>query len=339
MPTLKFKACGKRKVPFTAGHYAKAPMRITKFFETRYGENPHQKGAFLIDSKTKDPLSIQNFKKPQGKEISFNNLLDINAAISTISELGGKKSICVIIKHGNPCGAAYGKNPEDAFLKSWYRGDSLASFGGIMAINRPVDEKLAKLMTKNFFEILIAPKIEKSTLKIFSQKPNLIILINPALKNPQPSKEIDIKKIRGGFLIQMPDLKEIRKKDLKVVTKIKPTKKQIRDLLFAWKICKVSKSNAIVLVKDETIISSGVGQQDRKRACQLAVIKAEEGAKNCIVASDGFFPFSDGPKILIKAGIKAIIQPGGSIRDKETIELCNKYKISMVFTGIRCFHH
>ena len=314
-------------------------LEIKKSFETRYGENPHQRGAFYINLKEKDSLSIQNFIKLQGKEISFNNLLDASSVINALAEIEEKRPACVIIKHGNPCCAAYGKNPKDAFLRAWQKGDSLAAFGGIVGINRPVEENLAKLITKKFFEMFLAPKIENKALKIFSQKPKLIILTNPALKNPRPSKELDIKKIRGGFLVQEPDLKRITKKDFKIVTKTKPTEKQIKDLLFAWKICKVSKSNAIVLAKDETLISSGVGQQDRKRCCLLAVTKAKNHAKNTVAASDGFFPFSDGPEILIKAGIKAIIQPGGSIRDKETIKLCNKYKIPMVFTNIRCFKH
>lgn len=314
-------------------------IELKKFFETRYGENPHQRGAFYLNLKEKDPLSIQNFTKLQGKEISFNNLLDTTSAITGLAEIEKKKPACIIIKHGNPCGAAYGKDSRDAFFRAWSKGDSLASFGGIVGINRPVEENLAKLMVKKFFEIILTPKIENRALKIFSQKPNLIILVNPALKNPKSSKTLDIKKIRGGFLVQNPDLKEIREKDFKIVTKTKPTKKQIKDLLFAWKICKVSKSNAIVLVKDEILISSGVGQQDRKRCCQLVVTKAENRAKNTVAASDGFFPFSDGPEILIKAGVKAIIQPGGSIRDKETIELCDKYKIPMLFTEIRCFKH
>jgi phosphoribosylaminoimidazolecarboxamide formyltransferase/IMP cyclohydrolase len=314
-------------------------IKLKKLFETRYGENPHQKGAFLVDSKSKDKLAIQNFKKIHGKEISFNNLLDVNAAILAISELGGKKPACVIIKHGNPCGTAYGENPKAAFLRAWYKGDSLAAFGGVIGINGTIDENLAKLMIKNFFEVLITPKIQKEALKVFSQRSNLIILVNPALRSPKPSGEVDVKKIRGGFLIQESDLKEIKEKDLKFPTKKKPTKKQMKDLLFAWKICKVSKSNAIVLVKEETLISSGVGQQDRKRACQLAIKKAGKGAKNTVAASDGFFPFSDAPKLLIKAGIKAIIQPGGSIHDKDIIKLCDRYNIPMVLTKIRCFKH
>lgn len=314
-------------------------IQLKKHFKTRYGENPHQKGAFYIDSKDKDFLAIQNFKKIQGKEFSFNNILDINAAIDVLFEIEKGKPACVIIKHTNPCGAAYGKNIKEAFLNAWFKGDSLAAFGGIIGVNREVDKDLAKIMLKNFFDILVAPRIKKDASEIFSQKPKLLIIVNPALINPKPAKEFDFRKVRGGFLIQEPNFKKIGEKDLKVVTKIKPTKKQVLDLLFAWKICKVSKSNAIILVKDETLISSGVGQQDRRRACRLAIEKAGKRAKGAVAASDGFFPFSDGPEILVKAEVKAIIQPGGSIRDRETIALCNKSKISMVFTGIRCFRH
>ena len=314
-------------------------IKLKKFFDTRYGENPHLKGALYLNQRDRDQFSVQNFKKIQGKEISFNNLLDSNAAILTLSELGGKKPACVIIKHGNPCGAALGEDAKNAFFRAWEKGDSLAAFGGVIGLNRLVDKNLAKLMARKFFEVLLAPAIEKSALEILSQKPKLIILVNPALKNPQPSKDLDIKKIRGGFLVQEPDLKEITEKDLKAATKIKPAKEQIKDLLFAWKICKVSKSNTIVLAKNETLISSGVGQQDRKRCCFLAVTKAGDRAKNTVAASDGFFPFPDGPEILIKAGVKAIAQPGGSIKDEDAIAICDKYKISMVFTNIRCFKH
>ncbi len=323
----------KKKLPNTL------KLELKKLFETRYGENPHLRGAFYLNLKEKDPLSLQNFQKLQGKEISFNNLLDASSAILTISELGRKQPAGVIIKHGNPCGAALGKDARDAFYRAWEKGDSLAAFGGVIALNREVTKSLAKVLAKKFFEVLLVPKIEKPALAILIQKPKLIILVNPALKNPKPAKELDIKKIRGGFLVQEPDLKEITEKDLKVVTKIKPADKQAKDLLFAWKICKVSKSNAIILVKDKTLIASGVGQQDRKRCCEIAVRKAGKRAKNTVAASDGFFPFPDGPKVLIKAGVKAIAQPGGSIRDKDVIAVCNQYKIPMVFTNIRCFKH
>lgn len=319
--------------------YNKLKIELKKLFALRYGENPHQKAVFYIDPKAQDFLAIQNFKKNQGREFSFNNILDINAAIEALSEIESGKPSCVIIKHGNPCGAAYGKNIKEAFFRAWYGGDSLAAFGGIIGVNREVEKNLAEIMSKKFFDILVAPKIKKDASEIFLQKPKLLIIVNSDLKNPKPSKYLDFRKVRGGFLVQEPDLKKITEKELNIVTKAKPTQKQIRDLLFAWKICKISKSNAIILVKDETLISSGVGQQDRKRACRLATEKAGKRARGAVAASDGFFPFSDGPEILIRADVKAIIQPGGSIRDKETIELCDKYKIPMVFTNIRCFKH
>ncbi|MBU4299147.1 hypothetical protein KJ636_03835 [Patescibacteria group bacterium] len=317
----------------------KIKIELKKLFALRYGENPHQKGVFYLDPKDKDFLAIKNFKKIQGKEFSFNNILDIQGVIDTLCEIENKRPACVIVKHSNPCGAAYGKDIKEAFFRAWYKGDSLAAFGGIIGVNREVNKDLAKMMTRFFFEILVAPEIKKEALEIFCQKPKLIILTNSNLEKPRHSEEFDFRKVRGGFLIQEPDLKKIRENNLKLVTKAKLTEKQIKDLIFAWKICKVSKSNAIILAKDETLISSGVGQQDRKRACRLAVEKDGKRARGAVVASDGFFPFPDGPEILIRAGVKAIIQPGGSIRDKETINLCDKYKIPMVFTGIRCFKH
>ncbi len=314
-------------------------IELKKFLLLRYGENPHQKGAFYVDLKSKDNLALFRFKKVQGKELSFNNLLDITATIDTLCEIEKKKPACTILKHQNPCCASYGKDIKSAFLNAFKKGDTLAAFGGIIGVNREVGKDLAKEIVKNFFEILVCPKVKKEAKEIFSKKPKLIILENENLKNPTKSKELDFKKVRGGFLVQEPNLKELDIKSLEFVTKKKPTKRQINDLIFAWKICKVSKSNAIVLVKNETLISSGVGQQDRKRACEIAVMKAKEKAKGCVAASDGFFPFADGPEILIKAGVKAILQPGGSIRDKEVIKICDKFKIPMVLTRQRGFCH
>lgn len=305
----------------------------------RYGENPHQEG-YWYKTESDDPLALQNFLKLQGKELSFNNLLDCEAAINTLSYIEADKPGCVIIKHNNPCGAALGSNPKDSFQKAW-DGDSLAAFGGIICVNWEVTESLAKLMLsqKRFFEVLLAPAVAQKALKIFGQKPNLRVLVNPELKNPKLTKELDYKKIRGGFLVQNPDSDKLDPKCLKNVTKKKISKKDFGDLLFAWSICRASKSNTIVLVKDNQLIGSGVGQQDRKRCCELAVGKAGKRAKGCVAASDAFFPFSDGPQILIKSGVRAIIQPGGSIRDSDTINLCNKTGIPMVFTAVRCFRH
>lgn len=317
----------------------KLKIALKKVFDTRYGENPHQKGAFYVDEKDKDPLAVQNFKKLQGKQLSFNNILDVDAVISALSEIENGKPCCLVVKHTNPCGAAYGRDIREAYLRAWYKGDSLAAFGGIIGLNRRINRRLAEVMIKNFFEILLAPAVDLSALKVFSKKPKIRILVNPYLKNPKKQKELDMKKVRGGFLAQTSDAARVGKRDIKPATKRKPSEARLKDLLFAWRVCKASKSNAVVLAKEETLISSGVGQQDRKRACQLAVEKAGKRARGAVAASDGFFPFPDGPEILIRAGVKAIIQPGGSIRDKLTIDLCNKYKIPMVFTGLRGFRH
>lgn len=307
--------------------------------QLRYGENPHQKG-WVWREKTKDPLAFFNFKQIQGKQLSFNNYLDIDAAINCLCFIGQKSPACVVVKHTNPCGASIDKDIKKAFTKAW-EGDSLAAFGSIIAVNRDIDDKLAKLMLQNkrFFEVLLCPNIDAKVKKIFASKKNLRVLINPALRKPKPDKGVDFKKIGGGLLVQEADVYQLNLKDLKVVTKKKLTKKQLVDLLFAWNVCRVSKSNTIVLVKNQQLIGSGVGQQDRFRCCQLAISKACRLAKNSVAASDAFFPFADGPEVLIKAGVKAIIQPGGSIRDQETIDLCNKHNIAMIFTGIRCFKH
>lgn len=311
-----------------------------KKIKLRYGENPHQQG-WIKPIATRDPLAWFKFKQLQGKKLSFNNYLDMDAAITAISFLGQKQTACVIVKHTNPCGASRGVNLNKNFLKAW-EGDSLAAFGGIVAVNRTVEEKLAKLMLKDrrFFEILLCPKISKAALKVMSRKKDLRILVNQALLVPKPNQALDRREIRGGVLEQGRDIYRLQKKDLQVVTKVKPTAKQIEDMLMAWEICRTSKSNTIAIVKNQQLVANGVGQQDRVRCCQLAISKARpENLSGSVAASDAFFPFSDGPAVLIKAGVRAIIQPGGSIRDKETIDLANKKKISMIMTGVRCFKH
>lgn len=313
--------------------------------DLRYGENPHQKATYFADPESKDPLALHKFEQVQGKELSFNNILDADGAIYALSQLEGERPACVIVKHTNPCGAAYGINEWDAFYRAWYEGDSLAAFGGIIAINRPVDSIADLMIADKFFEVLLVPEIGAKALKVFSGKKDLRILVNPALFDPKPPREYDMKRVRGGMLIQEADTREITEEDLKVVTKIKPSPEQIRDLLFAWKICKATKSNTIVVARDGVLVASGAGQQDRKRCCELCASKMKGKVYKAIrsgdltAASDAFFPKSDGPNILIRAGVKAIIQPGGSIRDQETVNLCNKKKVAMVFTGIRCFRH
>lgn len=318
---------------------------ISNYFQDgrkmRYGENPHQKAEFFKDSTSNDPLGLGNFIVLQGKETSYNNYLDLDAGVQAISLIGKEKSACVILKHTNPCGAAVADTIEDAFHKAWFEGDPLAAFGGVIIFNRPVTEKLASNMIadKKFFEIIAAPDFTKEALEIFSQKPKLQLLKNAHLEKPTLSPYQEIKKIRGGFLIQDTDSYEISKKDLRIVTKKKPTKEQIDDLLFAWAISQVSKSNCVVAVKNGVLVASGVGQQDRKRCCELCVSKAIKPLTGAVAGTDGFFPFRDGPDILIKAGIKAIIQPGGSIRDQETIDACDEAGVAMIMTGVRAFKH
>lgn len=309
----------------------------------RYGENPHQEGT-VYWCKSPDPMALHKLTQRSGKELSFNNWLDVDAALRVLARLGGTEAAGVIIKHANPCGTALGNTIESAFEKAW-EGDPVASFGGIVALNRPITHALVeKILTeKKFIEVLIAPAIEDKPLEILSeQKKNWIVLTNAALLNPDfsPVPEYDIKKIRGGVLIQQPDTAVITEKDLEITSKRKPTESEIRDLLFLWKIVQETKSNTIAIAKNNQLLGSGAGQQDRVRACKLALEKAGEKAKGAVAASDGFFPFPDGPEILINAGITAILHPGGSMRDSETIQLCDKHGVALATTkGVRAFKH
>ncbi len=316
-------------------------VAMNKGVTLRYGENPHQKGYFYQDARNADPLSLGKFKILQGKSPSFNNLLDVSAGLETIALLDTKNPACVIIKHTNPCGAAIGVDVEDAFNKAWFKGDPLAAFGGVIIVNKVVTKNLAEIMLsgKKFFEAIAAPHFEKEALLVFTQKPKLQLWENEALVKPHLLPYEDVKKIRGGFLVQDGDTYQITEKDFKIVTRKKPTRLEVADLLFAAKIAQVSKSNAVAVVKNGVLLSSGVGQQDRKRCCELCVSKAVSLLKGASAATDGFFPFKDGPDVLIKAGISAIAQPGGSIRDQEVIDACNKKGVAMVFTGVRNFRH
>ena len=294
----------------------------------RYGENPHQSAMFVQDNNP-DKLGLGNFKVLQGKETSYNNYLDLDSGLQAVCLINGTKPACVILKHTNPCGAALGKTIEDAFNRAWFDGDPLAAFGGVILFNRPVTKKLAEIMVKDkkFFEIVAAPGFEKDALAVFSLRPKLQLLENKLLEKPFLSQYKDIKKIRGGYLIQDLDTYQLTKKDLKCVTKKKPTSQQVDDLLFAWKISQISKSNCVVAVKNCVLLASGVGQQDRKRCCELCIKKAIKPLTGAIAGTAGFFPFTDCPDVLIKAGINALIQPGGSIRDQETIDACNQAEL------------
>ncbi len=322
----------------------------------RYGENPHQEGWVFEteddkESTKSDPLAIQKFKFLQGKELSYNNYLDMDGALYTLSHLGGLPpadaggaqagggAACVIVKHTNPCGAALRKTVGEAYQAAWYDGDPLAAFGGVMVVNKEVDAPLAEKMIEDFFEILMAPLITRSAREVFATKPNIRLMVNPALSEATPSSAQHMHKIRGGMLVESADNVSLRMSDLKTATKRPPTGEEAEDLLFAWAICRSSKSNTVVAAKHKTLIASGVGQQDRKRCAELCVSKAGERMKGAVAASDAFFPFRDATDVLLKAGVTAIIQPGGSIKDTDSIEACDESNVAMVFTGLRGFRH
>ena len=306
----------------------------------RYGENPHQQGL-LFDVASDDPLALGRFEQLQGKELSFNNYLDGDGALYAIAQIGQAEPACVVVKHTNPAGAAIAATPLEAYQRAW-DGDSLAAYGGIIAINRPIDRELARAMIseRRFVDVILAPAVDEAAKTVFARRPNTRVLVNPALESPALPTDLDVKRVRGGFLIQEPDTRTLTEADLQTAGKVRPTAEQVRDLLFAWAICRACKSNTITIAKDGMLVGSGVGQQDRKRCCELAVSKSLGRAAGAAAASDAFFPFADGPTVLANAGVTAIVEPGGSVRDQETIDLCDERGIALVFTGgIRCFRH
>lgn len=294
----------------------------------RYGENPHQKGTFYGDFE-------KLFEQLHGKEISYNNLLDIDAAVALIAEF--EETTVAILKHNNACGLASRQQLADAW-KDALAGDPVSAFGGIIVTNTPIDAESAREMDKIFFEVVIAPAYDAEALEILKQKKNRIILIQKETELPGMMSRT----LLNGILVQDKDLKTETIEDLKVVSETAPTNREIEDLLFANKIVKHSKSNAIVLAKNKQLSASGVGQTSRVDALKHAIAKAGSfgfDLNGAVMASDAFFPFADSVEIAHKAGITSVIQPGGSIRDNETIEFCNNHKVSMVLTGIRHFKH
>jgi phosphoribosylaminoimidazolecarboxamide formyltransferase/IMP cyclohydrolase len=303
----------------------------------RYGENPHQQASVYKINYKNDFLS--KIKQIQGKELSYNNYLDMHSAVSISKELGEKGSSCVIVKHNNPCGCAITENA----LKSYelaLSSDPISAFGGIVSFNGEVDEKLASEITKTFYEVIIAKGFNKKSLEIFEKKKNLRLI---SLENFKVQAKFSYTFLGDNFLIQDKDQIEINKKEIKFVTKNKPTDKELDDLIFAFKICKFAKSNAIVIAKNNKTLGIGAGQTNRlassKIACQNANEFFKEEVKGSVAASDAFFPFADGLNELIKIGVKCIIQPGGSIKDDEVIASAERAGIAMVFTGIRNFRH
>ncbi len=312
------------------------PKEITfsleKIQDLRYGENPHQKAAFYKE-KGKN-YGLVNLKQLQGKELSFNNILDLNSALELVKEFA--QPAAVIVKHNNPCGVAEDKSLDRAFFYAW-KCDTLSAFGGIVALNRKMDLKTAKRVAKSgFLECIIAPGFNQEVLELFKEKKNLRILESYDL---DPISEPDIKRVAGGFLLQDKDLATLDLNNLKIVTKKKPTKQEMVSLIFGWKVAKHVKSNAIILTKMTKTVGIGAGQMSRVDSVMIAKKKSGLLSKGCCLASDAFFPKADAIAWAHKAGVKAIIQPGGSIADQEIIAACNKYKIAMVTTGVRHFRH
>lgn len=307
-------------------------LNFSKLQDLRYGENPHQKAAFYKEAgKTR---GLINLKQLQGKELSFNNILDLNSAFELVKEFSGPAA--VIVKHNNPCGAAEDKALDKAYLAAW-KTDPLSAFGGIVALNRKLDLKTAKSIVKSgFLECIIAPGFDKEAESLFKDKKNLRLV---ALSDLEPISEPEFKRVTGGVLLQDKDSATLDLKNLKVVTRKKPTQKQMDSLIFAWKVAKHVKSNAIVLAQGLKTAGIGAGQMSRVDSVFIAAKKAGKSAPNCCLASDAFFPKPDAVILAAKKGAKAIIQPGGSISDAEIIKACDKLGLAMVFTGIRHFRH
>lgn len=311
----------------------------------RYGENPHQTAAFYITGEARPGVATAQLL--QGKALSYNNINDTDAAYELIGELGHETPAVAIIKHANPCGVALGTTPLEAY-KAALACDSTSAFGGIVALNRPLDGATAGAITQIFTEVVIAPGADKEALDIFSNKKNLRLLLTNGLPEPA-ARGMTVKTVAGGLLVQSRDNGRITQADLKLVTRLAPTPEQIKDLLFAWRVAKHVKSNTIVYAKDGSTVGIGAGQMSRIDAARISALKAIDAAqaagwdqprtKGCVAASDAFFPFPDGLLQAASAGASAVIQPGGSIRDDEVIAAADDAGLAMVFTGMRHFRH
>ena len=308
-------------------------LTFEKYYDLRYGENPHQQAAAY-----KAPIAtgsnILNAVIHQGKKLSYNNIMDADGALDCVKEFD--EPVCVVVKHTNPCGVATGEDITDCFHRA-FNADSLSAFGGIVALNRTCTTDIAEVLRKIFIEIVLAPDFEAGALELFAKKKNLRVLEIGQLESRDP--RLEYKYVDGGLLVQETDVKTIVLDDLTTVTKVKPSDQNMVDMLFGWKVLKHVKSNAILTAKDNTTLGIGPGQVSRVDAVEIAVRKSGDYLDGSILASDAFFPFRDSIDQIAETGIKAVIQPGGSIRDEEVIEACDEHGIAMVFTGARCFKH
>ncbi len=324
-----------------AGLAPQIVLGMNRIQALRYGENPHQMGAFY--SAFNPPRGLAAARQLHGKELSWINLLDADAAMTLVNEFS--QPAAAVIKHANPCGCAVAGSAADAFDLA-YAGDPVAAFGGIVALNRPVDETVARRVVqgKRFLEVLIAPEFDSAALAMLQSRWADCRLLAGGLNTASPGKSLDFRSISGGVLVQEADVPGFDRSKCRVVSNAHPTAEQWADMEFVWLACKHVKSNAIALAAGGQLLAAGAGQMSRVTSCRLAVDLAGQNGhavklSRAVAASDAFFPFADGPEILISAGVKAIVQPGGSKRDQDTIELCNKHNVVLVLTGLRHFRH
>ena len=312
-------------------------LAFDKVQDLRYGENPHQTAAFYRQPGAAEG-GVAGYAQLQGKELSYNNIADADAAWECVKAFDGSAAACVIVKHANPCGVAVAASALEAYKKA-FSTDPTSAFGGIIAFNGEVDRATAEAVSAQFLEVLIAPSYTADALELLASKKNVRVL---TCALGQPAGAFDYKRVGGGLLVQSADEARIQIADLKIVTQRAPTEAEMRDMLFAWRVAKYVKSNAIVYCKDGMTVGVGAGQMSRVDSARIARIKAENAGlqiAGCVVASDAFFPFRDGLDVLAQAGATAVIQPGGSMRDEEVIAAANEQNIAMVFTGFRHFRH
>lgn len=312
-------------------------LRFQKVQDLRYGENPHQAAAFYRDSDASETLGIAGATQLHGKELSYNNILDLDAAWRLVRELPSARAAAAVIKHTNPCGAALADSLREAYGRA-RATDPVSAFGGIVALNREVDLATAEELSSTFLEAVVAPGFDPRAIEVLAQKKSLRLMKidDPA---PPPWSGFNLCRVLGGLLVQDWDRDDEASLELRVVTERPPTEKEVEALRFAWIVAKHVKSNAIVLARDHTLLGVGAGQMSRVDSCRIAIQKAGGTVEGAVAASDAFFPFRDGIDVLAEAGVEAIIQPGGSVRDEEVIAACNERGLAMVFTGKRYFRH
>ena len=303
--------------------------------ELRYGENPHQRAALYVPAGSA-PGGLAAARQLQGKELSYNNLVDLEAALELAMEF--RQPAAVIVKHNNPCGTAEQETLAEAYVKA-LACDPISAYGGVMAFNRPLDAATAEEVAKLFVECIVAPGYDPAALQKFASKKNLRLLHFPAWESVARGFDLELKRVSGGILVQEPDCHELAESDLKVVTRRSPTREEIEAMLFGWKVCKHVKSNAIVFARAGKTVGIGAGQMSRVDSVKIAVMKAQLPLAGSVVASDAFFPFPDGVEEAGKAGATAVIQPGGSVRDADVIAAADQLNMAMVFCGVRHFRH